>query len=79
MCVRQFPTLSSDTVELVGFDCCGHPKIRLQLPRTEEIPKWEKILMRWLRKKQRDCPLMSKKLTKESADVAPRTGIRLVL
>lgn len=53
-CIRQFPTLSPDTIELVGFDSHATPRIRVELPRDENISEWSRWLLKWVRRRERD-------------------------
>lgn len=50
-CIRQFPTLSADTVQLVAFDALGVARIRVEVSRGENLGEWERWLMRWLDRK----------------------------
>ena len=52
-CIRQFPTLNPETTELVGFDCSGVPRIRVEIPKDEDIAEWSAWLLRWVRRRDR--------------------------
>lgn len=52
-CVRQFPTLNPETTELVGFDARGTPRIRVEIPKDEDINEWSAWLLRWVRRRDR--------------------------
>lgn len=49
-CVREFPTLSADVVELVSFDWEGHPRFKLAAPAGEDLDSWETLLLRRTRR-----------------------------
>lgn len=53
-CVRQFPTLNPETVELVGFDSRSVPQIRVEIPRDEDVGEWSRWLLRWTRRRERE-------------------------
>lgn len=53
-CVRQFPTLNPDTVELIGFDSRSMPQIRVEIPKTEDVGAWSAWLLRWVRRRDRE-------------------------
>jgi hypothetical protein len=48
MCVRQFPTLSPESVSLVGFDGTGTPRIWIGIPVNEPLEQWEQDITDWL-------------------------------
>lgn len=52
-CVRQYPTLSDNTTELVGFNAAGHAEIRVELPKDEDIEAWAAGLLRCVRRRDR--------------------------
>jgi hypothetical protein len=49
-CVREFPTLSPDTVELVAFDWRGLPRFRTELPVIEDLESWSTLMLRRTRR-----------------------------
>jgi hypothetical protein len=49
-CVREYPTLSPDTVELVAFDWKGIPRYRLSVPVIENVEGWHEFLLKRCRK-----------------------------
>lgn len=53
-CIRQFPTLNPDTVELIGFDSRSIPQIRIEIPRTEDVGEWSRWMLKWVRRRDRD-------------------------
>lgn len=54
-CVRLFPTLSPDTVQVVAFDSRGIARLRIEMARGEDLEAWERWLLRWLRRKYPDA------------------------
>lgn len=50
-CVRQFPVIGSDAVQLVGFDADGTARIKIELPADEPLDQWAKGMARWVRRK----------------------------
>ena len=53
-CIRQFPTLNPETIELVGFDSRSTPRIRVEIPRTEDVGEWSRWLLKWVRRRERE-------------------------
>jgi hypothetical protein len=49
-CVREFPTLNPETVELVAFDWEGQPRYRSEVPREEDLTSWHTLLLRRCRR-----------------------------
>lgn len=52
-CIRQFPTTNPETTELVGFDMSGNVRIRVEIPKDEDIDEWTAWLLRWVRRRDR--------------------------
>jgi hypothetical protein len=50
-CVRQFPTLSPDVVQLVPFDSRGVARLRVEVSISEDLEEWERWLLRWVRRR----------------------------
>lgn len=50
-CVVALPSISADTVELIGFDARGNARIRVEIPATEDVELWETWLLRWVRRR----------------------------
>ena len=48
---RVFPTLSADTVRMVGFDEKAKPCISLEIEATEDLESWGMWMIRWLRRR----------------------------
>lgn len=49
-CIREYPTLAPETVELVAFDWQGIPRYRLSVPVSEDVEGWHTFLLKRCRK-----------------------------
>ncbi len=45
-CVRQFPTLSPESVELVAFDWQGIARFKVEMPKIADVASYHVQLLR---------------------------------
>lgn len=48
-CVREFPVIGEQAVELVGFDLEGVPRIAIRFGLDVPVEGWERWILRWVR------------------------------
>lgn len=53
-CVRQFPTLSPDLVQLIAFDWTGTARVKVELAAVEDLVDMEDRMLRWMRDRYGD-------------------------
>lgn len=57
-CVVALPSMTAETVELVGFDAAGNARLRVEIPATEDVEQWQTWMLRWVRRRFPSLSLM---------------------